>query len=77
MSPQLTCLCLTYRRFEEQLTDFFCRQRLEVKKALGEIDGISNVKVDLASKTATYEEEKPVSAETVRKAISAIGFEVA
>ena len=48
-----------------------------VTKALGEIDGISNVKVDLASKTATYEEEKPVSAETVRKAISAIGFEVA
>lgn len=48
-----------------------------VTKALNDIDGVSGVKVDLASKTATYEEEKPVDAETVKKAISAIGFEVA
>lgn len=48
-----------------------------VTKALNDIDGITGVKVDLASKTATYEEEKPVDPETVKKAISAIGFEVA
>ena len=48
-----------------------------VTKALNEIDGITGVKVDLDSKTATYKEEKPVDAETVKKAISAIGFEVA
>lgn len=48
-----------------------------VTKALNEIDGITAVKVDLASKTATYEEEKPVDPEVVKKAISAIGFEVA
>jgi copper chaperone len=47
-----------------------------VTKALNEIDGVTGVKVDLASKTATYEEEKPVDFETVKKAISAIGFEV-
>lgn len=47
-----------------------------VTKALNEIDGISGVKVDLASKTVTYEEEKPVDFEIVKKAISAIGFEV-
>ena len=48
-----------------------------VTKALNEIDGITGVKVDLASKTATYEEEKPVDAEKIKKAIDAIGFEVA
>ncbi|MEJ2690172.1 MAG: cation transporter [Deltaproteobacteria bacterium] len=47
-----------------------------VTKALNEIDGITGVKVDLASKTVTYEEEKPVDFEIVKKAISAIGFEV-
>ena len=48
-----------------------------VTKALNEIDGVSSVKVDLTSNTATYEEDKPVDEETVKKAISAIGFEVA
>ena len=47
-----------------------------VTKALRAIDGIAEVKVDLASKTATYEEEKPVDPQTVKDAVAAIGFEV-
>ena len=46
-----------------------------VTKALEAIDGITDVKVDLASKTATYTEEKPVDPQTVKNAIAAIGFE--
>jgi copper chaperone len=48
-----------------------------VTKALSEIDGITEVKVDLFSKTATYKEEKPVDPNVVKKAIAAIGFEAA
>ena len=47
-----------------------------VTKALGAIDGITEVKVDLASNTATYKEDKPVDPQTVKDAIAAIGFEV-
>ena len=46
-----------------------------VTKALEAIDGIAEVKVDLASKTATYTENKAVDPQTVKKAIAAIGFE--
>ena len=47
-----------------------------VTKALEAIDGITDVKVDLASKTATFTEEKPVDPQTVKNAIAAIGFEI-
>jgi len=46
-----------------------------VTKALEAIDGVTDVKVDLAAKTATYGETKPVDLQTVKKAIAAIGFE--
>jgi len=46
-----------------------------VTKALEAIDGVTDVKVDLAGKTATYKETKPVHPQTVKNAIAAIGFE--
>ncbi len=48
-----------------------------VTKALNEIDGISDVQVDLGSGTATFQEEKEIALETIKDAISKIGFEVA
>lgn len=47
-----------------------------VTKALDAIDGISNVKVDLAAGQADYTEEKPVDLATIKQAIKQIGFEV-
>lgn len=44
------------------------------QKALEEIDGITNVKVDLAKGEATFDGEAEL--ETIKKAISDIGFEV-
>jgi copper chaperone len=44
------------------------------KDALQKLPGIENVSVDLEKGEATYEGE--VSLETVKKAITAIGFEV-
>ncbi|WP_243544520.1 heavy-metal-associated domain-containing protein [Pseudodesulfovibrio tunisiensis] len=48
-----------------------------VTEALQQIDGITDVKVDLLAGTATYDEEKSVDPATVRDAIIRIGFEVA
>ena len=48
-----------------------------VTKALEGIDGISDVNVDLEKGEATYSESHPVSLETIKKAITGIGFEVA
>ncbi len=45
-----------------------------VTKALEEIDGVSDVRVDLSAGEATYNGEADL--ETVKKAIAAIGFEV-
>lgn len=47
-----------------------------VTKALEAIEGITNVKVDLAKGEAAYDEGKPVKIDKIRAAISAIGFEV-
>ena len=47
-----------------------------VTKALSEIDGITNVQVDLDKGEATYNEQNPVDAQTIKDAIAAIGFEV-
>ncbi len=48
-----------------------------VTKALTEIDGISEVQVDLGTGLATFQEEKEIALETIKDAISKIGFEVA
>lgn len=47
-----------------------------VTKALEAIEGITNVKVDLAKGEADFNESKPVEISKIREAISAIGFEV-
>jgi len=47
-----------------------------VKKTLEEIDGISNVAVDLTSGEATFEETHPVDRELIRERIKKAGFEV-
>ena len=47
-----------------------------VTKALSDIDGVSNVKVDLDKGEANYDEETPVSPEKIKEVISTIGFEV-
>lgn len=47
-----------------------------VTKALEAIDGVTNVKVDLAKGEAAYEESKPVAIDQIKGAIDAIGFEV-
>lgn len=46
-----------------------------VTKTLAAIDGIEDVKVDLEKKEATYTETTPVDLETIKTAISKIGFE--
>lgn len=48
-----------------------------VSKALNAIEGVSEVVVDLEKNEASYTESKPVSLETIKAAITKIGFEVA
>ena len=47
-----------------------------VTKALGEIDGIEAVTVDLNRGEATFEEVKPVALELLQERIKKAGFEL-
>ncbi len=47
-----------------------------VKKALEEIEGISNVTVDLSSGEAAFEETRPVDADLIREKIEKAGYEL-
>ncbi len=49
---------------------------MAVTKALGALDGIQNVQVDLKTGVATYEEVKPVDAKVVAEAIQKAGYDV-
>ncbi len=49
---------------------------MAVTKALGAIDGIKNVQVDLKSGQASYEETKPVDAKIVADVVKKAGYEV-
>ena len=49
---------------------------MAVQKALGEIDGVKDVKVDLEKAEATFDEATPVDMNTVREAVKKAGFEV-
>lgn len=49
---------------------------MAVTKALGALDGIQNVQVDLKTGVATYEEIKPVDAKVVAAAIQKAGYNV-
>jgi copper chaperone CopZ len=46
-------------------------------KALKEIDGISNVKVDLQKADATFDEVKPVDMEIIKERIRKAGYDIA
>jgi len=47
-----------------------------VTKALQEIDGVTDIQVDLEKAQATYSEIKPVDTQLIKDAITKIGFEV-
>lgn len=49
---------------------------MAVTKALNSLDGIQNVRVDLKSGIATYEEVKPVDEAAINAAIKKAGYEV-
>ena len=50
---------------------------MAVTKALGGINGVSNVKVDLAKGEATFDEATPVDRNVIGERIRKAGFEVA
>lgn len=47
-----------------------------VTKALSEIEGVSNVKVDLSSGEATFDAAQPVAQELLAEKIKKAGFEI-
>ena len=49
---------------------------MAVTKALSAIDGIKDVKVDLKSGQATYDETKPVDAKVIADAVKKAGYEI-
>jgi copper chaperone len=49
---------------------------MAVTKALNEIDGVKDVKVDLAKGEATYNEAMPVDMDVVKAQIAKAGYEV-
>ena len=48
-----------------------------VYEALGRVNGVTDVEVDLDSGTATFSEEKPVDMAAVRQAVVDAGYKVA
>ncbi|MBW1677983.1 MAG: heavy-metal-associated domain-containing protein [Deltaproteobacteria bacterium] len=48
---------------------------MAVTKALNEVEGIQNVKVDLAKGEAAFDEGKPVDMDLVKKGIKKAGYE--
>jgi copper chaperone len=50
---------------------------MAVTKALKEIDGITNVKVDLQKAEASFDEAKPVDMGVVKERIRKAGYDVA
>jgi copper chaperone len=49
---------------------------MAVTKALNAVDGIKDVKVDLKSGKATYDETKPVDPKIIAEAVKKAGYEV-
>lgn len=49
---------------------------MAVAKALSSLEGIKDVKVDLMSGVATYEETKPIDPKIINEAIKKAGYEV-
>jgi copper chaperone len=48
-----------------------------IEEALGRVDGVTDVEVNLDSGTATFSEEKPVDMTAVRQAVADAGYKVA
>jgi len=49
---------------------------MAVTKALGALEGIKNVQVDLKTGMATYDEVKPIDVSVIAEAIKKAGYEV-
>jgi copper chaperone CopZ len=49
---------------------------MRVTEALEEIDGVTDVEVSLEKNEATFQEEKPVDHETVKRKVWEAGYEV-
>jgi len=49
---------------------------MAVTKALDEVDGIVDIKVDLAKGEATFDEVTPVDMDTVKEKVKEAGYEV-
>ncbi len=47
-----------------------------VTKALSEIDGVSNVNVNLSAGEATFEEARPVHSDVIAEKVKKAGFEI-
>lgn len=47
-----------------------------VTKALGEIEGVSNVKIDLDKGEASFDEQNPVGTDVLRERITKAGYEL-
>jgi copper chaperone len=50
---------------------------MAVTRALEKIDGVKNVKVDLAKAEATFDEAKPIDMEVIKERIRKAGYDVA
>ena len=50
---------------------------MAVTKALSTIDGIENVRVNLETQTASYDETRPLDMELIKDAIKKAGYDVA
>ena len=49
---------------------------MSVKKALGQLEGIQNVDVDLQKGEVHFENKRPVESDRIVKAIESAGYEV-
>ena len=49
---------------------------MSVTKALGQLDGVKNMQVDLAKGEVRFDNTKEIASNRIQKAISAAGYEV-
>lgn len=61
-----------------KITGMSCNHcAMAVTKALGALDGVENVKVDLNAGEASYDESRPVELTVLKAAIEKAGYQVA
>jgi copper chaperone len=49
---------------------------MAITKALSNIDGLENIKVDLETGTATFDETHPVAMDVIKERIEETGYEL-